>query len=415
MRKRGKEVKSSFSRYFFFLLPFYPLSLLTLPFALCLLTFAFPAAFAQSVELLEAGSGARVETPAASPSEIKIVSYNMRWRSGENLRDIINLLRSDPEIGRAQIIGLQEADRNKKRSGYTNTARLIASELGMYYAWAAPPVSERSKESEEETGVAILSRYPMTETVRLLLPNEGPGGRRRVALGATIRIGAKLIRVYSIHAETRISTEKKLEQLEWVVRDLKNYTKATGFVVLGDFNTLEQQAIENTTQLFTEAGFETPFPNSLKTWKTFVIELKLDWIWLKGLRPSDYGVDREIRYSDHFPLWVKINLDGNSPGKAVDISGRIKKINRADVADGRNTIFGTLLIDGDDGAKPGFDKALVRVNTGTSIAVIRKEVRNPLSFDELRVGDRVQVRFTPGPVLMSYPVQATAAEITVFK
>jgi endonuclease/exonuclease/phosphatase family metal-dependent hydrolase len=412
MYKRGNGIKSSFDYPSFIL---FPLFLFSLAFAFCLFTFAFSFAFAQSAELLETGSGARTQTPPAAPSEIKIVSYNMRWRSGESLREIINLLRGDPEIGRAQIIGLQEADRNKKRSGYTNTARKIADELGMYYAWAAPPLSERSKESEEETGVAILSAYPMTETVRILLPNEGPGGRRRVALGASISIGAKIIRVYSIHAETRISTEKKLEQLDAVVRDLKNYPKATGFIVLGDFNTLEQQSIENTTQLFTEAGFETPFPNSLKTWKTFILELKLDWIWLKGLRPSDYGVDRKVTFSDHFPLWLKINLDGKAPGKAVDISGRIKKITRADVAgaSGSNTIFGTLLIDGDDAAKPGFDKAVVRVTTGTSITVIRGEERKPLSFDELRTGDRISARFTPGPVLMSYPVQATAAEIII--
>ena len=380
-----------------------------------LLTFAcclFTLAFAQSADpLLETGQGARLQTPATAPSEIKIISYNMRWRSGEDLRGIINLLRTDPEIGRAQIIGLQEADRNRKRSGFTNTARLLADELGMYYAWAAPPLSERSKEREEETGVAILSPYPLTDVVRLVLPNEGPGGRRRVSVGATIRIGAHLIRVYSVHAETRISTQKKLEQLEMVERDLNTHTRAAGFVVLGDFNTLEPQAIENTTQLFTEAGFETPFPNSMKTWKTLILELKLDWIWLKGLRPSDYGVDRKVRYSDHFPLWVKINLDGKAPGKA-DISGKIKKINRAEAA-GNSDALGTILIEGSGQDKPRFDKAIVRVTTATSINLINGQERRPVSFDELRVGDRVSARFTHGPVLMSYPVQATAAEIII--
>lgn len=383
-------------------------------FAYCLFTFAF--AFAQSggIDLLETGSGSRVQKHATTPSEIKIVSYNMRWRSGEELRQIISLLRDSSEIGHAAIIGLQEADRNKKRSGFTNTARLMADELGMYYAWAAPPLSERSKEREEETGVAILSSYPMTDVERLVLPNEGPGGRRRVALGATIQIGAKAIRVYSVHGETRIPTEKKREQLEAVVRNLKNYPKATSFVVLGDFNTLEAQAIENTTQLFTESGFETPFPNSLKTWKTFIVELKLDWIWLKGLRPSDYGVARTVRYSDHFPLWVKINLDGKAPGKA-DIRGRITKISRASSVEVGATMLGTLLIEGTGDDKPRFDKAFVRITSTTSINVTRGQERRAVSFDELRVGDQIEACFIPGPVLMSYPIQATAAAITTFR
>ena len=73
----------------------------------------------------------------SAPAEIKLISYNIRWRSGDELREMIELLKHDPEIGKAQIIGLQEVDRNKKRTGNTNTARLIAEELGMYYAWAA--------------------------------------------------------------------------------------------------------------------------------------------------------------------------------------------------------------------------------------------------------------------------------------
>ncbi|HYO90039.1 MAG TPA: endonuclease/exonuclease/phosphatase family protein, partial [Pyrinomonadaceae bacterium] len=332
--------------------------------------------------MLETGRGERLQTPATAPSEIKVVSYNMRWRGGEDLRSIIGLLKTDPEIGNAAIIGLQEADRNKKRSGNTNTARLIADELGMYYAWAAPPLAENSSEREEETGVAILSPYALTDVVRLVLPHEGPGGRRRAGIGASLRIGSHLIRAYSLHSETRISTQKKREQLEAALIDLKNYPRVTGVVVMGDFNTLEPQAIENTTQLFTEAGFETPFPNHMKTWRTLFIELKLDWLWLRGLRPLDYGVDRKVRYSDHFPLWVRINLNGKAATGKADISGRIKKITRAS---GNSDALGTILIEGSTDDSPRFDKADVRETSATSINLTNgKERRQALSFDELR-------------------------------
>src|SRR5262249_14249561 len=56
---------------------------------------------------------------------------------------------------------LQEVDRNKKRSGKTNTAKLLADELGLYYAWAAPPTVKPNE--EEETGVALLSVHPLTK------------------------------------------------------------------------------------------------------------------------------------------------------------------------------------------------------------------------------------------------------------
>ena len=143
----------------------------------------------QESELLETGKAAKLQNAAASPASIKIVSYNIRWRGGEDLRKLIELFKTDKQIGGASVIGLQEVDRNKKRTGNVNTARLMAEELGMYYAWAAPPppppAKDKDKEPpEEETGVCILSAYPLTDVVRIVLPNEGPQGRRPAAIGA---------------------------------------------------------------------------------------------------------------------------------------------------------------------------------------------------------------------------------------
>ncbi|MDQ3806128.1 MAG: hypothetical protein M3416_20145, partial [Acidobacteriota bacterium] len=116
---------------------------------------------------------------------MKIVSYNIRWRGGEELQEVIELLRADPEVGGAAIIGLQEVDRDKERTKNVNTARAIADALRMHYAWAAPPSKEGK---EEETGVALLSPHPLSDAVRIVLPHEGPGGRRRVAVGATVHV-----------------------------------------------------------------------------------------------------------------------------------------------------------------------------------------------------------------------------------
>ena len=72
----------------------------------------------------------------------------------------MELLKHDQEIGGAAIIGLQEVDRNKKRTEHKNTVKLIAETLGFYYAWTAPPATKAGQ--EEETGVAILSSYPLS-------------------------------------------------------------------------------------------------------------------------------------------------------------------------------------------------------------------------------------------------------------
>nr|MBA3767132.1 hypothetical protein [Acidobacteriota bacterium] len=192
--------------------------------------------------------------------------------------------------------------------GNVNTAREIAEALGMYYAWAAPPAN--GEEKEEETGVAILSPYPMTDVERIVLPNEGPGKRRRAAVGATIHMSAFDVRVYSIHAETRIKMERKMEQLRASLIDLQRYPKITRAIVLGDFNTIKGKDVKGARKLFTEAGFTTPFPDDRATFKAvYILKLKLDWIWLRGFEATGYGIVHRIGLSDHWPLWVKLSED----------------------------------------------------------------------------------------------------------
>lgn len=260
--------------------------------------------------LLETGGAPKARRPAASPESIKIISYNIRWRGGEDLRRLIELFKSDAELGGAAIIGLQEVDRKKKRTGNVNTARQLAEELDMYYAWAAPPPpAKEKKQPEEETGVMILSAYPLADVKRFVLPNEGPGGRRRAAVGATVKIGEKSLRVYSLHAEIRTSNERRLQQFEAVLDDLNAHQQVERAVVLGDFNTLTGKDVDATTALFTNAKFNTPFENHVSTWKTFILELKLDWLWLRNLSPTKHGIDKKVGLSDHWPLWVIVDLD----------------------------------------------------------------------------------------------------------
>ena len=199
-----------------------------------LLRFSLPALFCASLlsataalprdsrtpdsELLETGRAPAVADSPKAPADIKVISYNIRWRGGEDLDELIKHLKENSEIAGASIVGLQEVDRNKKRTGNLNTVKTIAEKLGRHYAWAAPPTPKAGM--EEETGVAILSSYPLTEVRRIVLPHPGPGRRRRVALGATVEIGGTPLRIYSVHSENRMSVDRKIEQTKAVLEDL---------------------------------------------------------------------------------------------------------------------------------------------------------------------------------------------------
>ena len=278
-------------------------------FLVLLFLFNFATGTASDVPLLEEGKAATVRKQTAAPPEIKVVSYNIRWRSGEDLKKIIKLLREDPEIGGAAILGLQEVDRRKKRSGRNNTVKIIADELGLHYAWAAPPAPKPT--DEEETGVAILSVYPLSDVRRIVLPHKGPKGRRRVAIGATVEIDKRTWRVYSAHAETRIPFDKKLEQFKAILEDLAQYPTTMPAVVMGDLNTWEAGAGRKTIKLFADAGLKTPFgdkPTFRQRVMLIPIELELDWVMLRGLEPASYGIDRKIEVSDHWPLWTNVKF-----------------------------------------------------------------------------------------------------------
>jgi endonuclease/exonuclease/phosphatase family metal-dependent hydrolase len=268
----------------------------------------------EQTKLLESGAATKLRTSGRSTTnQIKIISYNIRWRSGEDLKKMIQCFLDDPEIGNAAILGLQEVDRKKKRSGNTNTAKLIAEELGMHYVWAAPPSTK--SDSEEETGVAILSIYPISDIKRIVLPHEGPNKRRRVALGATVNVEGRPWRVYSAHGETRLSFDKKLEQMGTLLKDLSRYPANMPAVIVGDFNTWEGGAGRKTIKLFSDAGLKTPFgtDSTFSRRILFVpIEFRLDWVWLRGVEPVEFGIDKKIGISDHWPLWTKVSLPAAS-------------------------------------------------------------------------------------------------------
>ncbi|HEY7785089.1 MAG TPA: endonuclease/exonuclease/phosphatase family protein [Pyrinomonadaceae bacterium] len=260
--------------------------------------------------LLEVGRGSQVSLEpltTAAPTQLKIVSYNIRWRGGKELQELIKLFREDAEIGGSTVLGLQEVDRGKKRSGNQNNALRIAQELNLHYAWAAPPGPKAGK--EEETGVALLSPYELMDVRRIVLPHPGPGKRRRAAIGATIEVGKTRFRIYSVHSETRIATKKKIEQMQAVLDDLAHYPKEMPAIILGDLNTWEPGSGDDTRKLFKSANFHTPFNGDstfCRRLLLFDLKLKLDWMWLRGFKSHRHGIDQEIDISDHWPLWAVV-------------------------------------------------------------------------------------------------------------
>src|SRR5436853_7848783 len=76
-------------------------------------------------QLLETGRAEKLVIPPAYPSEIRIISYNIRWRTGTELQEIVRWLKGNKDFTAPVLVGLQEVDRAKQRTGKTNNARTL--------------------------------------------------------------------------------------------------------------------------------------------------------------------------------------------------------------------------------------------------------------------------------------------------
>ncbi|HVF41753.1 MAG TPA: endonuclease/exonuclease/phosphatase family protein [Pyrinomonadaceae bacterium] len=301
---------------------------------------------------VERGDFARGGALAAeNPARLVVATYNIRyavgshliggsllrrvglgWPSrrprlvGRNVERAARLLSGGSSMPRADVVALQEADRGTIRAGGRHVARELAAALGVEYARAhvATPADvepkdrkwwldfeERMRVGESgDTGVAILSRVPLSDVERIALPWKECAWRPRLGLAATVPFGDTTLRVFNVHIDTHASVAGQLEQHDAVLGLANSSVKPA--VVLGDFNTLSPAAREAARCALEANGFTTPMPTGTGTWRTGLYRQHYDWIFARGpgLRVTRWGVARVRGISDHWPVWVELEFDG---------------------------------------------------------------------------------------------------------
>lgn len=240
-----------------------------------------------------------------------------------------NLMRASSALSegvlmpRADIIALQEADKETRRAGGHHVARELAQSLRMSYAHAPAnlPHGEEPKRKQwyldfEEhieqddtgtTGVAILSSSPFMEVARLDLPWHECAWRPRLALYARFNFVGRDLHLFNAHIDPHAEADEQLEQHEAI---LERADRLNGAVVIaGDFNTLSKESCSRMLRFMESRGYSTPLPLSLATWRAGLIRLHPDWIFLRGASATSWGVCKPLSASDHWPVWVEIAFD----------------------------------------------------------------------------------------------------------
>ncbi len=254
------------------------------------------------------------------------IGYNFpRARAAAITRNIERTARAFSDNGLLpppDILALQEADKETGRAGGQHVAARLAESLDLPYVHVGAGLPRGIKPQQREwwlnfeeqialhdsgdTGVALLSRLPLSEIIRIDLPWHDCPWRPRLALGATVTAGGQEIRLFNVHIDPHGPLDNQHQQTEAV---LQQADKNGGpVVVLGDFNTLSKRKAVEIKKLMESHDFVTPFPVNVATWRGAGLRFHADWIFVRGLRLNRWGVARPLSVSDHWPIWAEITL-----------------------------------------------------------------------------------------------------------
>jgi endonuclease/exonuclease/phosphatase family metal-dependent hydrolase len=226
---------------------------------------------------------------AGDAAPIRVVSFNVKL--ADRIDPTIEVLRSGV-LRDADIISLQEMD----ETGVQRIARALHLNY-IYYPGSIHPTRHRY------FGPAILTRWPIEDTRKLILPHEGlVRHQRRNATAATISVRGACVRVYAVHLETqlRASAHDREDQAGAILADAATIPCPT--VVAGDFNSW------GIGRYFEQQGYMWP---TRRVGHTITI-FSWDHIFARGFDRSGTTTAGQVREvhgaSDHHPVWAALVL-----------------------------------------------------------------------------------------------------------
>ncbi|HSG50444.1 MAG TPA: endonuclease/exonuclease/phosphatase family protein [Longimicrobiales bacterium] len=218
------------------------------------------------------------------PLTLQVASFNIQ--EGREIDGALDVILGNPGLAEADFILLQEMDpRGTER---------IAAALGM--AWVYYPAGLRDGRG---WGNAVLSRWPLEEDEKIVLPHQAwLGGTRRIATAVTARVGDVRVRVYSVHLATPLNQSRgdREDQLRTVLEDAAPYAHV---IIGGDLNS------GSLAEVALGEGYQWPTREGPRT----VWFSRVDHVLYKGLVPTWFGgagtVTDNGGASDHLPVWAR--------------------------------------------------------------------------------------------------------------
>jgi endonuclease/exonuclease/phosphatase family metal-dependent hydrolase len=275
-----------------------------------------------AMQEIESGNFAVRRWLLGPPDSVRVVDWNID--RGLKLRGVIEFFAG----AKADIILLQEADLNARRTQHLNVAKEIAQKLEMNYVFGREfqELTQGSKTSPAYHGQATLSRWPLANSriIRFqkqshfwrphwFLPEVTPFQERlggRIVLVSEANVAGKRIVTYNLHLESRGDDQLRCSQLDEALVDAMRYNWDTPILLAGDFNLDASRG--PAAAAISHAQFQDSFANhhGVTTPDSFFERGRaIDWIFARGpVRGYQHRVHRSVSASDHYPLSIELAI-----------------------------------------------------------------------------------------------------------
>tara|TARA_B100000953_G_scaffold113308_3_gene93306 strand:- start:4985 stop:5812 length:828 start_codon:yes stop_codon:yes gene_type:complete len=230
-------------------------------------------------------------------SEVIVLSYNIHHANPPSQSEVINLdtIATIIKNSKADIVGLQEVDIYTERSGKKlHMAKVLAEKAGFEYWYFSKSINFQGG----EYGTAILSKFPLSDTITTKLPNPKNAEPRTLSL-ANIHINPKLeIKIANTHLDYT-DASNNLAQVSAIRKILSSEDKPV--IITGDFNVVpESSSMNQLLEIFSSSCTDVcDFTSSAQQ-----PESTIDYILYKSntIDVLEHKVLKETFASDHFPV-----------------------------------------------------------------------------------------------------------------
>lgn len=257
-----------------------------------------------SFVLVFLGVNLKMNAQDKESDELVILSYNIHHANPSSALELINIdtIAAILKSSKADIVGLQEIDVFTERSGKNlHMAKELAAKAGFEYWYFSKSIDFQGG----GYGTAILSKFPISDTLTKKLPNPKNAEPRTLSL-AKIHIKKDLvITIANTHLDYT-DASNNFAQVS-ALREVLSEEPEPIFVT-GDFNVMPNSAsMKYLFEAFTSSCIEgCEFTSSAQN-----PDSTIDYILFKGNKVEvlKHEVLKETYASDHFPVKARFVIE----------------------------------------------------------------------------------------------------------